>query len=63
MNQLWDESDNLLDYIVTIGENEKARQLALAQISAESSSSPSFLEQLLMMEQGSYVNTNMDGRF
>lgn len=48
MNQLWDESDNLLDYVITIGENEKDREIALAQLAAESGSTPSFLEQLVM---------------
>lgn len=58
MNQLWDESDNLLDYVITIGENEKDRQLALAQLSAESSSSPSFLEQLVMTGTTAMVKYN-----
>ena len=47
MNQLWDESDNLLDYIVTLGENEKSREIALAQIAAEGSAGGSFLENLI----------------
>lgn len=34
MNQLWDEADMLLDYVVKIGENDKDRQLALAEIAA-----------------------------
>ena len=48
MNQLWDESDNLLDYIVTLGENEKSREVALAQIAAESSAGGSFLEKMAL---------------
>jgi hypothetical protein len=39
MNQLWDEADMLLDYVVKIGENDKDRQLALAEIAAGKSAS------------------------
>ena len=34
MNQLWDEADMLLDYVIKLGEAEKDREIMLAEIAA-----------------------------